>query len=240
MRALSSQCRENPNPDFVWSQDVILVSNHLPSLNHCLPMVHGLGMKSLPPWGDIQGKLEKTARSIEQLQCREYFVLDLSLVSSYEMETILFWLQCLLIGWKPIPLGWKTPLLCAVLLSSFFFLLNVTVVSSLFLHSWYLPSVTEDMPWKCRPQKEVPCWVQYHLLYCYGETGLLMMVSRKLGKTHPGVPLVPTLVWESHRGVRASCGRGEASWVMTSSGVWTRGPCKVNWCPDGLFYFLSA
>lgn len=197
-------------------------------------LAHGswFGHEALPPWGDIQGKSEKTAQSIEQLQCREYFVLDLSLVSWYEMETIFFWLQCLLIGME------NSIALCSAALLLFFFSFKCN--SSFFLAPAFLvPSLCyRRHALKISPSKRGSMLSSVHLLYCYGEMGLLMMVSRKLGKTHPGIPLVPTLVYESHKGVRASCGRGEVSWVMTSSGVRTRG--HAEWPGAQMAYFTSC
>lgn len=110
---------------YFWQkQGVILVSNHIISLNRCLLL--NIHLRSLCPLqSDIQGKLEKAARSLEKLYCRKYLGLGL-ILSLCDVETLLFFLT---VG---CTLGWRKPLLSAALFPSVFFPLNLEITCSLF------------------------------------------------------------------------------------------------------------
>jgi len=131
------------------------VSTHVISLSHCLlcePTPKYPGKKPLPPKVVSMEKQRRQWRSPQELHCRKYLGVVLSLLSFWDMDTILFfkyiaWTQCF---------SWDGELHCCVQLCPIPFLNNSKMACySLLQHSWCLSSVIKYTPWKSCSQKEV-------------------------------------------------------------------------------------
>lgn len=113
VRALSSQCRKNPNSNvtetIVWS--LLPLGFHF---LHFFEPFHATKYPAKEPLCPKMVSMEnkrRQQRTLKQLRCRKYLGVVLSCLFFWDMETILCFKVCCL--HMVLFLGWKTPLLCA-------------------------------------------------------------------------------------------------------------------------------